>query len=216
MFTGIIQDVGRIAAFDRSASGARATIETTLDLKEFQLGDSIAVNGCCLTAIKFGAGAFDVEMSSETLAKTAFDDLARDARVNLEPALRLADRLGGHLVQGHVDGVGTLVQKTQVGDCWDLSIQIPLELMQTVIHKGSIALDGISLTVATLGRETVTIAAIPHTMAQTTLGSMRVGSRINIETDVIGKYVQRLLTGQEDNAGQRGLSIDLLKKSGFL
>ncbi len=212
MFTGIIADVGKLASLQRHAQGARARIETRLDLGQVALGDSVAVNGCCLTAVAFGKGSFEADLSPETLSRTTFGTARAGQAVNLELALRVGDRLGGHMVQGHVDGVGRFVQRERAGDGWELTFEIPAELMDSVIDKGSIALDGVSLTIARLAEPRVTIAVVPHTAAHTTLGALPVGAPVNVETDVIGKYVARSL-GRLGGGG--GLTLEKLAKHGF-
>lgn len=221
MFTGIIQDVGKVAKLERRAKGARIGIETRLDLSKVAEGDSVAVNGCCLTALSISAhkagGRFEADMSQETLDRTSLGQLAIGAPVNLEPALCVGDPLGGHIVQGHVDAVATLVSKKTVGESWDLTFELPASLMGTVIEKGSIALDGVSLTIAKLNdpARQVTIAVIPHTAVKTTLLGLEVGRRVNVETDIVGKYVLRGLGRSLGNPEAGGVTLELLKKHGF-
>ena len=215
MFTGIIADVGRVRSLTRRPKGARIEAETAIDLTEVQLGDSIAVNGVCLTAVDFGRRTFTADVSQETLQRTTLGALKPNASVNLELALRVGDRLGGHIVQGHVDGVGKLAARERVGDGWDMTFDVPVELMASVVEKGSIAIDGISLTVAKLGHSNVTIAVVPHTGGRTTLADLGLGSPVNVETDVIGKYVLRAL-GRTPAGGGEGLSEQRLKELGFV
>ena len=221
MFTGIVADVGTLVALSPVGRGARVTVATSIDLGACVLGDSIAVNGTCLTAVALqpahgsGLGRFEAELSQETLDCTTFRDRRPGDRVNLELAARLGDRLGGHLMQGHVDGVGRLVDRCAVGEAWDLTFEIPPALLPQIVPKGSIALDGVSLTVARLQDPRVTIAVIPHTAEHTTLGALPVGAAVNVETDVIGKYVQRLLGLGDQMAPPAGLSLQTLKDRGF-
>ncbi|MFT7580415.1 MAG: riboflavin synthase [Myxococcota bacterium] len=214
MFTGLIEDVGVVAGLTRSSRSARLTIRTQIALKDVNEGDSIAVNGVCLTALDLGAGTFTADVSDETLQRSSLGGLRPGAAVNLERALRVGDRLGGHMVQGHVDGVGKLVSRVEVGTAWDIGFEIPEALMPTVIEKGSIALDGISLTVATLEGTKVTVAVIAHTGAKTTLLALPVGSPINVETDVIGKYVVRAVSLMGADA-KTGLTVGKLAALGF-
>jgi riboflavin synthase len=212
MFTGLIQDVGEVKAFVPHGKGASLTIQCALDLETVEIGESIAVNGACLTVVEMSGSSFKADLSPETLSRTALSGIKTGTLVNLERALRLGDRLGGHLVQGHVDGVGTLEAVNEVGESWEITWRLPIELMQTVIEKGSIALDGVSLTVAKLEGQRVTAAVVPHTAEMTAITRTPLGSAVNVETDMIGKYVQRLVKGQD---GEHGLSLDVLKKAGY-
>lgn len=184
MFTGIIEEQGRVARLDKDV----LRIEAEMVLVDATLGASIAVNGCCLTLVRSGPGWWEAEVSTETLARTCLASLEAGELVNLERPVRLEDRLGGHLVQGHVDGVGTIVEPAP-----DLRVRIPEELRRYVVEKGSITVDGISLTVVEPVDDGFTAAIIPHTVAVTSLGHKGVGARVNIEVDVIAKYVERLL-----------------------
>ena len=186
MFTGIVEEMGSVAAFE----GTRLRIAAQLVLEDVHLGDSIAVNGCCLTLVEQGDGWWEADVSDETLARTSLRGIAVGSPLNLERSVRLADRLGGHLVQGHVDGVGEVLQPVP-----DLQVRIPAELMKYVVEKGSITVDGVSLTVVAPTADTFTVAIIPHTSEVTTLGTKRPGDRVNIEVDVLAKYVERLLAG---------------------
>ena len=195
MFTGLIEDVGRIAAWRRHGKGARLAIATSMDVSAgVAVGDSVGVNGMCLTALALGAGRFEADVSQETIDRTSLVNARVGDPVNLERALRLGDRLGGHMVQGHVDAVGVLVARVAVGESWDVTFELPDVVLDTVVEKGSIALDGVSLTVAGLSGDRVRIAVVPHTADKTTLLKRPIGSLVNVETDVIGKYVLRALT----------------------
>ena len=216
MFTGLILDVGRIASVRRVPRGARITIRSALPLDEVAIGDSIAVDGACLTIVaRSGRDSFEADVSEETLRRTKLRSAKPGAAVNLELALRLGDRLGGHLVQGHVDGLGTLVRRDPVGEGWDLTYELPEELMDTVVEKGSITLDGISLTVARLSGRQVTVAVVPHTAERTTVMDVAVGGPVNVETDLIGKYVRRVLSRARDE-GSSGLTLEGLANAGFI
>lgn len=216
MFTGIIEDVGRIERVELGGGGARLVVATGLasgELGEIALGASVAVMGACLTVTRHERGRLAFDVSRETLARTTLGGLKVGARVHLERALRLGDRLDGHLVQGHVDAVGRLVDRVRVGDGWELGYELPAALMPQVVEKGSITLDGVSLTVARLVERRVTIAVVPHTAAHTVLSETEVGAGVNVETDVLGKYVQRVLSLRGESAG--GIDLAFLKEHGF-
>jgi riboflavin synthase len=199
MFTGIIQAVGQIEHIEPVGNDARLSIASgTLDMSDVQVGDSIATSGVCLTVIACDENSFQVHVSKETLSCTVGLDAARP--VNLEKALRLADRLGGHLVSGHVDGVGRVVRFDAAGECMLLCIRAPHALSRYIAVKGSIAVDGVSLTVNTVDHDTFSINLIPHTLEMTTLPHLEVGSRVNLEVDLIARYVERM--AQWDNEGE--------------
>jgi riboflavin synthase len=191
MFTGIIQSTGKIQSIAAAGEDVKLNIAVgTLDMSDVQIGDSIAVNGVCLTAVTFDATHFEVHVSKETLNCTVGLDAPRE--VNLEKALRLSDRLGGHLVSGHVDGVGQVVRFEPVGDCWSLMVRAPHMLSGYIAVKGSIAIDGVSLTVNHVEQDTFSMNLIPHTIENTTLKNLGVGSRVNLEVDLIARYVERM------------------------
>jgi riboflavin synthase len=192
VFTGIVQGLGRVAAVDRSADGARVTIETPL-VSELQTGDSIAINGVCLTAVSLQNGSFAAEAMNETLTRSSLGDLATDSEVNLELPLRATDRLGGHVVQGHVDGVGRVAAVAEDGFSRRLEVEAPPDLLRYVIEKGSIAVDGVSLTVSALTNQSFTVSLIPETLKRTNLGHASPGDRVNLEVDLLAKYVERLI-----------------------
>jgi riboflavin synthase len=192
VFTGLIEDVGQVESVERSADGARLRIASTL-VAEISLGDSIAVNGCCLTATTVEGGGFEIEAMNQTLEVTALGAVERGAHVNLELAMRAGDRLGGHIVQGHVDGIGTVASVEDDGFARRLRVELPPELLRYVIDKGSITLSGVSLTVAELGDSWAEVSLIPETLERTNLGEVAPGDRINVECDVIAKYVERLV-----------------------
>lgn len=192
MFTGIVEELGTVEGFD----GSRLRIGARRVLDDVGLGDSIAVNGCCLTVVESGDGWWEADVSEETLVRTSLRGIAAGTRVNLERSVRLADRLGGHLVQGHVDGVGEVVDPVP-----DLRVRIPAQLMRYVVEKGSITVDGVSLTVVRPLDDGFTVAIIPHTAEVTNLGAKRPGDLVNIEVDVMAKYVERLLEPHLPNGG---------------
>ena len=195
MFTGIVQAVGRIDRFVPGEAGARARIDApSLDLADALLGDSIAVDGCCLTVVALDGTGFEVDISRETLDCTA--GFRAGQRLNLEKALRANDRLGGHLVTGHVDGVGEVVSVVHEGDNRRLAFRMPTELSRYVARKGSITINGVSLTVNRVEGDVFAVNLIPHTLAMTNLGDLAPGSPVNLEVDLIARYVERMLTGQ--------------------
>jgi len=215
MFTGLIEDLGTVRAIRRGADQAVLTVATALPMQELILGESIAVNGACLTVSKFGDGAFSADVSPETLDCTTLGSLAAGSRVNLERALRLADRLGGHLVSGHVDGQARIVEKRRDGNAWRMRFQAEPPICALLVGKGSVAIDGISLTVNEVTDDSFSLAIIPHTLDRTTLQERKVGDTVNVETDLIGKYVARFLSHNAAVAPQ-GVTLDLLAKHGFL
>jgi riboflavin synthase len=192
VFTGLIQDVGTVESVDSTADGARVRIATSL-AGEVEPGDSVAVNGACLTAAAVDAAGFETEAMNQTLAVTSLGGLQAGDRVNLELAMRASDRLGGHIVQGHVDGVGELASVEEDGFARRLRIDLPAELLRYAVEKGSIALDGVSLTIADLGESWVSVSLIPETLERTNLGEAERGRKINVECDVIAKHVERLM-----------------------
>jgi riboflavin synthase len=202
VFTGIIEELGRVRAIARREGGARLEIAAEKVLTEVHVGDSIAVNGCCLTVVEHGGGWWAGDAVIETLDRTALGALEQDEPVNLERPLRLSDHLGGHLVQGHVDAVGHVASRTPLGDgSTRYTFTAPADVLRYIVEKGSVAVDGISLTVAALGDESFDVAVIPHTLAVTTLGHKHDGAPVNLEADLIAKYVERLLvpTSREGN-----------------
>ena len=216
MFTGLIEDLGHLESLDQGARHCSLTIGTGLPMAELQIGESIAVNGVCLTVSRFGGGRFTADVSPETLTVTTLGKLRRGSSVNLERALRLADRLGGHLVTGHVDSVAHVMERTRDANAWRFNFRLEdPDAIKLLIAKGSVAVDGVSLTVNQVGSETFSVAIIPHTLDQTTLGTMQVGDMVNIETDLIGKYVARLLK-RDIPSEPAGISVDILAKYGFL
>lgn len=193
MFTGIIESVGRVAAVDVVGGDRRLAIDVgDLDIADVKAGDSIAVNGVCLTAIALDAGRFSADVSVETLTCTTLAELAVGARVNLEKALRLADRLGGHLVAGHVDGIGEVIAVTPDARSLRWTFAVPGPLARYIAAKGSIAVNGVSLTVNEVDGRRFGVNLIPHTMQRTTFGDLAVGSRVNIEVDLMARYAERL------------------------
>jgi len=193
VFTGLIEDVGVVEALERDGDGAKLRIASSLT-GELALGDSIAVNGCCLTAIAVNGDHFETEAMNQTLEVTALDRVEQGSRVNLELAMRATDRLGGHIVQGHVDGVGTVSSIEGDGFARRVRVDLPTQLLRYVVDKGSITLSGVSLTVAELGETWAEVSLIPETLERTNLGDLAPGDRLNVECDVVAKYVERLMS----------------------
>jgi len=216
MFTGIVEAIGTVREFSRQGEGARVHIGAGPLAEGLRIGDSIAVEGACLTVTALRGDGFTADLSVETLARTTLTRLRPGARVNLERPLRLGDRLGGHLVSGHVDAVGQIAERVPQDDGEFIRIRFPRELGPLLVMKGSVAVDGISLTVAELSRDTFGVALIPHTLGHTTLSNKRVGDPVNLEADLLGKHVARLLAGRLDVTGQGGLTLAMLQEHGFV
>ncbi len=216
MFTGIIQATGEIRALAQRDGDARLTIATgQLDMADVALGDSIAVNGVCLTAVAFDAHSFVADVSAETLACTTLGDLSPGTRVNLEKALLPTTRLGGHLVSGHVDGVGEVLRRWHDARSERFRLRVPAELAKYIAAKGSICVDGISLTVNRVEGAEFELNIVPHTLAETTMGDFKTGQRVNLEVDIIARYLERLLLG-EQAAQPGGVTEALLAEHGFI
>jgi len=200
MFTGLVEDIGRIAEVSRQPDAAVLEVEpAALPTAELTLGESVAIDGVCLTVTEKGPSSFTVLAGAETLARTALGDRRAGDRVNLERALRMGDRLGGHLVQGHVDGVGEVIARSDEGANLVVGIRPPADLLRLIVVKGSISIDGISLTVNSVDSDGLSVALIPHTVSHTTLADRAVGDRVHVEVDMIGKYVDKLLTGYREH-----------------
>jgi riboflavin synthase len=192
VFTGIVQEVGRVEAVERDGEGLRLRIESSLS-RELAAGDSVAVSGVCLTAVDPGDSSFAADLSPETVARSALGALAAGDGVNLELAVRPTDRLGGHIVQGHVDGVGAIESVTEAGGAREVRVSAPADLLRYVVEKGSVTVDGVSLTVTEVDATGFSVSLIPETLARTTLGTSSPGGPVNLEVDVIAKHVEKLL-----------------------
>jgi len=208
LFTGIVEELGEIKDLRKGNKSAKIHIKCTKVLEGLSLGDSIAVNGVCLTAVEYGKDYFVAEIMPETLENTNFE-----SKVNLERALTLGKPLGGHIVTGHVDGMGKIVSITPKGIAKEIKIQLSKDLANQIIKKGSVAIDGVSLTCISVGPDYFTVGIIPHTMEWTTLATKQKGATVNIETDYLGKYVQKFIGQISDN--KTGLDLEKLKKFGF-
>ena len=193
MFTGIVAEVGRVIRCEQTDRGRRLMIQAPGTTEALEVGDSVAVNGICLTAVEVDPPRFQMEAVSETLARTNLGDATEDSSVNLERPVRLGGRLDGHVVQGHVDGVGVVLDIQAEGESRRVVLSVPEELERYLVYKGSVAVDGVALTVTAVAKRSFEVALIPHTLASTTLGSWRVGDKANIEVDILAKYVEKLL-----------------------
>jgi riboflavin synthase len=214
MFTGIVETVGRLEALERSAAGGRIRVFAGAMGEMLAVSGSIAVNGCCLTVVERHGESFSADLSSETLRLTSFGEIKTGAPINLERPLRAGQELGGHFVQGHVDGIGRITRMEPEGANWWLGVRVPEELARYVVRKGSIAIDGISLTVAALRDGVADVAVIPYTYAQTNLAGAAVGDAVNLECDVLAKYIERLMEARQENTGGH-LTIERLIEEGF-
>ncbi len=214
MFTGIIEEVGRVVKIEQRGENRRITVEAASTPKELGTGNSVAVSGVCLTALDIKPKSFCADLAPETWARTSFSRMHEGALVNLELPMKADGRFGGHLVQGHVDGVGKLIELERIGDSenWWLHIEIPPEIEKYTVFKGSISIEGISLTVAKLEGSRCTIAIIPHTVDMTNLGSLKPRDPVNLEADLIAKYVEKMMKGE---AAQSSITVEELVRQGF-
>ncbi len=216
MFTGIVKWVGTVESLDRTAEGGKLRVRAPEDLAaRLHVSDSIAVNGCCLTVVKKDGGTFEMDLSGETLRRTSFNEMAAGTRVNLEKPMAAGDEFGGHFVQGHVDGVGRVTALVPEGENWWLSVRVPDDVARYVAMKGSISLDGISLTVAGWRDGVVDIAIIPYTYDFTNVKGMAVGDAVNVEADMLAKYIERLLEARREGNVASRLTVEELKEQGF-
>jgi riboflavin synthase len=214
MFTGIIEAIGSVAKLQQLGSDWRLTIDTgKLDLSDVVLGDSIAVNGCCLTVVELKENIFSADVSNESMRCTALGEFKDGTRVNLEKAMLASGRLGGHIVSGHVDGVGSLVESSEDGASVRLVYEAPKEIAKYIAAKGSVCIDGTSLTVNEVSGQKFTVNVIPHTQIETIIGDYKVDQKVNLEVDLIARYLERLLQGTDSKT--EGLNKDFLAKHGF-
>jgi len=217
MFTGLIEDIGIVKKIDKKSDSMSLIIESNFDLTEVKVGDSISIDGVCLTVVEFLPKGFKVDVSPETSQRANLRDIKEGRRVNLERALRISDRLGGHLVLGHIDGVGRIDEISRDVNSIKMTISVSKDIMKYIIEKGSVAIDGISLTVNECGDDKFGVNIIPHTTNHTTLGERKVGDGINVENDIIGKYVERFISnGQAKKEGDSNINMEFLTKHGFV
>lgn len=211
MFTGLIEDVGKIRRLERGGEAARLWVETRLDTSSFTIGESIAVDGLCLTVIEVQGNAFRADVSTESLARSTLSDGHPGRKVNIERALRAEGRFGGHFVLGHIDGVGRVLETRKMGEYLRFRVESAREIMRYVVEKGSIAIDGVSLTINEALPDSFTVMLIPATLAQTTLPEKQPGDRVNLETDIIGKYVEKFVNAKVN----QGVTMERLTREGF-
>jgi riboflavin synthase len=217
MFTGIISAIGKIASIEHKGGDYRLTINTgKLPLADVQVGDSIAVNGVCLTAVELGKQQFSADVSNETLSRTILKNAVVGSPVNLELALTPTTRMGGHIVSGHVDGIGELVELKPDARSWRLSFKAPDELAKYIAEKGSITINGISLTVNAVNGGLFSVNIVPHTLKETTLADIKVGNQVNLEVDLLARYLERLLQGDAAATPKATITEAFLQDNGFL
>jgi len=214
MFTGIIEEKGTIRSVRRGAASASLVINASLVISDVRVGDSINTNGVCLTVTAFDTHGFEVDVMAETLRRTNLGALSPGSVVNLERALRLSDRLGGHMVSGHIDGTGTVIRTDREDNATVIRISAPPEVLRYIVSKGSVALDGISLTVVGVDDKAFSVSIIPHTGAETTLLEKKRGDTVNIECDITGKYIEKLMT-PGNKGGETKIDLDFLHKHGY-
>ncbi|MFD2164714.1 riboflavin synthase [Thalassotalea euphylliae] len=219
MFTGIIEAIGHISEINVNADGARVTVNVgQLDMSDVKLGDSIATNGICLTVVAFDSMSFSADVSTETLKRTGFANYNIGSKVNLEKAMLPTTRFGGHIVSGHVDAVAEVLSIERAGNSWDYWLSMPSDIAPYIAEKGSITIDGVSLTVNSISDNKFRLTIVPHTAAETIITHYKAGTKINVEVDVMARYIERLLLAQQAHKpnSSSGVSMDLLAKSGFL
>lgn len=216
MFTGIVEELGKVKAIARGSSSIKLSIECSKILSGVKLGDSIAVNGVCLTVADLNGNGFTADVMPETMRTTSLGTVPLSGKVNLERALRVSDRLGGHIVSGHIDGTGTIERIRDEDNSRWITLEASRDILKYIVLKGSVALDGTSLTVAQVDEACFSVSLIPLTLGLTTLGAKRTGDVINIEYDILGKYAEKFFSGRAmADTGPKGISMDLLKKNGF-
>ena len=213
MFTGIVEEIGIVKSLEFKANGAKIVLGCQKVVEDVKIGDSIAIDGVCQTVIAFNSSEFSAEISDETLKVTTLGNLKSGNTVNLERALTLSSRLGGHIVSGHVDCMGKFINIEKLSDFYNLQFEIPEEQEKYVVYKGSITINGVSLTVANIVDNIVSVAIIPHTYNHTSLKDLKLGQDVNIETDILGKYVEKFLSAKDN---KKGISMNFLQENGFV
>ncbi|MCY6484886.1 riboflavin synthase [Clostridium aestuarii] len=217
MFTGIVEEIGSIESVSRGTESAKIKIKANKVLEDVKLGDSISTNGVCLTVTEFNKNSFVVDVMAETMRKSSLDSLKKGNKVNLERALRVGDRLGGHLVSGHIDGVGSVKDFKKEDNAIWITIEAPSNILKYIVLKGSISIDGVSLTVAYVDDGSFKVSIIPHTQDETILVKKNIGDKVNLECDMIGKYVERFLSFKEQKVSEKSkIDMNFLEKNGFL
>lgn len=216
MFTGLIEEIGKVLRVEKSTKSARMIIEANIVLEGIRIGDSIATNGVCLTVTDLTKHTFAVDVMAETMRRSNLHRLSTGDKINLERALRVGDRLGGHIVSGHIDGMGTIANFEQEENAIWVTINAESDLLKYIVQKGSITIDGISLTVAGVDDKSIKVSLIPHTRDKTTLLSKKVGELVNLECDMLGKYVEKLLLSREQASVTSGISFHFLSEHGFV
>ncbi len=217
MFTGLVEELGKVKAIARGVKSVRLTVAAKKVLQDVKLGDSIAVNGTCLTVVEYDANYFTADVMPETVDSTALAGLQIGSKVNLERTLSIGDRFGGHIVSGHIDGIGIIRAKDNNDNAVIVKIEAGSEVMRYIVKKGSIAIDGISLTIVDYGQDWFTVSLIPHSASATTLGFKKTGDVVNLEADVIGKYVEKLLNldSAQQQSKTSAINMNFLEKNGF-
>jgi riboflavin synthase len=215
MFTGLVEEIGEIKSIEKGAKSARITIKAEKILEGISLGDSVSTNGVCLTVTEFNKSNFSVDVMAETIRNSNLGKLKPGSKVNLERALKLSDRLGGHMVSGHIDGTGTIVEFYKEENATWVSIETTVDILKYIVHRGSITIDGISLTVAYVDENIFKVSIIPHTKDETTLVVKKIGDEVNLECDMLAKYVEKLLKYGEAPKEKKAISMDFLQKNGF-
>ncbi len=215
MFTGIIEAVGTLTELTPKGEDVSVTIDVgKLDMSDVKLGDSIAANGVCLTVVNFTQSSYSADLSLETLRKTGFNQYQIGRKLNLEKAMLPTTRFGGHIVSGHVDAVGEITERISVGRAWEFWVSVPADLTRYIAEKGSITLDGVSLTVNALRKDAFKLTIVPHTSKETTIASFEVGQAVNLEVDILARYMERLLTGRQSEPSS-GMTMEFLQQNGF-
>lgn len=216
MFTGLVEEIGKIESIAKSTKSAKITIKANKVLEDVKLGDSICTNGVCLTVTSFESNKFTVDVMAETMRRSNLRNISIGAEVNLERALRVGDRLGGHIVSGHIDGIGQIKNYEQEDNAVWVTIETSKEILKYIVEKGSIAIDGVSLTVAYVDENIFKVSIIPHTKDMTTLLRKKIGDVVNLECDMVGKYIEKFLSVKEESPSKKGIDLDFLKGNGFI
>ena len=215
MFTGLIEEIGEIKSIQKGAKSARITVNAAKIMSGLKLGDSVSTNGVCLTVTEFNKNSFSVDVMAETIRSSNLGKLKQGSCVNLERALRASDRLGGHIVSGHIDGIGTIVDLSIEENATWVSVETSRDILKYIVHKGSIAIDGISLTVAYVDENIFKVSIIPHTKGETTLVTKKIGDEVNLESDMMAKYIEKLLKYGEEPKEKKSIGMGFLEENGF-